>query len=390
MPPTKPPSASETVMSQRELDAQPTRGVLTLTTGDETGRVIGIEERGVTLGRSEECTVCLPDLSLSRVHARVRRTEGGYFLEDLKSRNGCFVNEVRVDFAAAIENGDRIRLGDTVTLRFFLVDEQEEAAMRAAFEASRRDALASRLRQLSERDETLRDELVAAGEFQRRALVRPPPMRGVAIDVSYRPLDVVGGDLFHVSPRGEQLTRIFLADATGHGIRASLSMMLILSEYESAKDAEDPAGVLAALNERFTSVHGHLGVRFTGLCVDLDRARGVLRMATAAHPPTWVLSSTARTELASGGPFVGLLPGMSFPEFEHPFRAGERLVAFTDGLTEAFDSKGEAFGEARLLDALAGVPLGEAVKRVEKAVDNFRGSRPLDDDATLLVLDRSE
>ncbi|MBK6518617.1 MAG: SpoIIE family protein phosphatase [Polyangiaceae bacterium] len=389
MPPTKPPSASETVMSQRELDAQPTRGVLTLTTGAETGRVISIEDRGVTLGRSEECSVCLPDLSLSRVHARVRRTEGGYFLEDLKSRNGCFVNEARVDFAAALENGDRVRLGDTVTLRFFLVDDREEAAMRAAFEASRRDALATRLKQLTERDETLRDELVAAGEFQRRALVRPPAMNGVAIDVLYRPLDGVGGDLFHVSPLSESVTRVFLADATGHGIRASLSMMLILSEYESAREATGPAAVLASLNDRFTSVHAHLGVRFTGVCVDLDRARGSLRVATAAHPSLWLLGAAGRAELPSGGPFVGLLPGMSFPEVEHPLAPRDRLVAYTDGLTEAFDPSGEAFGESRLLDALTGVELGLAVRAVEKAVDNFRGARALDDDATLLVIDRT-
>ncbi len=382
----KPPSANETVMSQRIDAPQPTHGVLTITTGEDAGRVISVTTEGVTLGRSEECTVSFADMSLSRVHARVRALDGEYFLQDSQSRNGCFINEVKVDFATPLSSGDRIRLGDHTVLRFFLVDEDEERAMRQSFELSRRDALAARLQDLHDRGDTLREELTAAGEFQRRALTPPTDIPGVTVDVLYRPLDVVGGDLYHVSPRPGGRVRVFLADATGHGIRASLSMMLILSEYETARDAADPASVLFWLNERFTSAHAHLGVRFTALCADLDAARGEIVLASAAHPAPWLLGRGGAVELATGGPFVGLAAGAEYPQSSAPLTRSDVFVAFTDGLTETFDPRGAAFGEDRLLAACAKAAAGGWAAAAEHALDQFRGERPLDDDAMLVAV----
>lgn len=385
---SKPPSVYETILSQRASGAQPTRGVLTITSGPETGCVISIGAEGATLGRSTTCTVSFADMSLSREHARVRGVDGEYFLQDLGSRNGCFINEVRVDFATALSSGDRVRLGDNTVLRFFLVDEEEERAMRESFEQARRDALAARLQDLPERDDTLRDELEAAGEFQRRALTPPTSLPGVTVDVMYRPLDVVGGDLFHVAPLAGGGARVFLADATGHGIRASLSMMLILSEYETARHDEDPARVLAALNQRFTTAHGHLGVRFTALCADLHAGRQELRLATAAHPAAWLLGAGSPLELETGGPFVGLAEGAQFPSTTSELRPGDVFLAFTDGLTEAFDAGGEAFGEARVVEACKRAPRGKWAAEVEATLDRFRGDHPLDDDAMLLAVER--
>jgi phosphoserine phosphatase RsbU/P len=293
---------------------------------------------------------------------------------------------VRVDFATALSSGDRVRLGDSTVLRFFLVDDEEERAMRESFEQARRDALAARLQELPERDDTLRDELEAAGEFQRRALTPPASLPGLTVDVMYRPLDVVGGDLFHVAPLAGGGARVFLADATGHGIRASLSMMLILSEYETARHAEDPAGVLAALNQRFTSAHGHLGVRFTAICADLDAKASQVRLATAAHPAPWLVRGGSPTELETGGPFVGLSPDMDFPVTVSELRPGDLFLAFTDGLTETFDDRGDACGEFRLVEACAGAKPGNWAQAVETTLDRFRGERPLDDDAMLLCV----
>ncbi len=383
-PKTQPPL--ETIVGSRRSDKVASQAVLTLTSGDQTGRVVSVGTSTVTLGRSDECTVAFADRSLSRVHAKVVPMAGDYMLHDLGSKNGSFVNEVPVDFATQLESGDRIRLGDETTLRFFLVDEEEERVMRESFAASRRDALLTRFNALSERDDTMHDELVAAAEFQRRALAKPPALPGMLVDVLYRPLDLVGGDLYHVSQLPDGGVRVFLADATGHGLRASLSMMLMLSEYESAREAAEPALILRELNERFSTTHAHLGVRFTALCADLYVGRGQVRFASAANPAPWIARGAERIELDSGGPFVGLMAGLDFPEATVELRAGDTFVAFTDGIPDAFDVQGRPFGEARALDAVLRAEEGAFAASVEHAIDAFRGARPLDDDATLLAI----
>ncbi len=381
---TEPPL--ETIVGGRRSDKAPTHAVLTLTSGDQTGRVISVGHGPITLGRSDECTVSFADRSLSRVHAKVVVLNGDFMLHDLGSKNGSFVNEIAVDFATQLESGDRVRLGDETTLRFFLVSEEEERAMRESFAASRRDALLSRFNALSEHNETMRDELIAAAEFQQRALAKPPVLPGLSVDVLYRPLDLVGGDLYHVSQLPGGGARLFLADATGHGLRASLSMMLMLSEYESARAAGSPAAILRELNERFATAHAHLGVRFTAWCADLVPARGELCFASAANPAPWILRGSEALELDSGGPFVGLLAGVDFPEQRVAVRAGDAIVAFTDGIPDAFDPQGRPFGEARVLDAVAGADRQAPALAVERALDAFRGARALDDDATLLAV----
>ncbi len=120
-----------------------TRGVLTLLSGNEVGRVVSVVGGpGVKLGRTEECTVRFDDTSLSRVHATVLCVGGTNFLvKDDGSTNGTFVNDLRVNGASPLRDGDRIQLGMATTLRFALVDETEETALKRVFEAGRRDGL---------------------------------------------------------------------------------------------------------------------------------------------------------------------------------------------------------------------------------------------------------
>ena len=82
-------------------------------------------ESHATLGRSPDSTIMLDDLEVSRQHARLTRTLGGFELEDLKSRNGTFVNGVRVD-RRILAPGDKLRLGPHSVLEFQAVDVAED------------------------------------------------------------------------------------------------------------------------------------------------------------------------------------------------------------------------------------------------------------------------
>jgi two-component system, cell cycle response regulator len=118
------------------------RGMFTLLSGAEVGRVVAIPRSGLTLGRSKECTLALDDEELSRTHARALCILGKAFvLCDERSKNGTFVNGGRIRDAVQLRDGDRIQLGAATSLRFSAVDEAEEVAMVALYNAARTDPL---------------------------------------------------------------------------------------------------------------------------------------------------------------------------------------------------------------------------------------------------------
>jgi len=116
------------------------RGVLTQLRGVESGRVCGFEESWTTLGRSPECTHRFDDGSMSRTHARIGRIDGAFVIEDLGSSNGTWVNEQRIE-RRYLQDGDRIRLGRTVSMRFQMVDRAEQASLEQLYASSVQDGL---------------------------------------------------------------------------------------------------------------------------------------------------------------------------------------------------------------------------------------------------------
>jgi diguanylate cyclase (GGDEF)-like protein len=110
-------------------------------TGANVGRVFKITTAAVTLGRSQQCGFRVFGMGVSRVHAKiVQLKDGGLEIRDQNSSNGTFVNDQRIE-QCALNNGDRIRLGDTLVLKFTMQDELEEIAQQQLYEAAMRDAL---------------------------------------------------------------------------------------------------------------------------------------------------------------------------------------------------------------------------------------------------------
>lgn len=133
------------------------RGVLVETAGLFAGRPHPVPREGCTLGRSTECGIWIDDDTLSRFHARILPTPAGYVLEDTRSLNGCFVGDERIQ-GALLRDGDRVRLGPRVTLRFHLVTEEEERAIVRLYESGLRDPLTG-LANRKQLEESLKQEL---------------------------------------------------------------------------------------------------------------------------------------------------------------------------------------------------------------------------------------
>jgi len=115
-------------------------GTLTVLVGGDVGAVYMLSAATNMVGRTESAQVVLVDEGISRQHARIIRSGAHYEIEDLGSTNGTWVGNVRVDRRVRLEDGARVRCGDTL-LRFALQDEVEQAASRRIYEMSVRDGL---------------------------------------------------------------------------------------------------------------------------------------------------------------------------------------------------------------------------------------------------------
>lgn len=117
------------------------RALLLRMDGVHAGQVISLNDGTVTVGRHPQNTLSVDDTGVSRFHAELRRTVGGYVLEDKGARNGTIVQGQRVRKAVAIHDGDFIQFGPRVGFRFSLTDRTQEKLLKRLYESSNRDAL---------------------------------------------------------------------------------------------------------------------------------------------------------------------------------------------------------------------------------------------------------
>jgi sigma-B regulation protein RsbU (phosphoserine phosphatase) len=125
-------------------------------------------------------------------------------------------------------------------------------------------------------------------------------------------------------------------------------------------------------------------------CV-FDPTTGLLSYANGGHNPPYVRRADGSVEVLTGaiGLVLGVMPGIVYPAHMIRLLAGDRLVLFTDGVTEAFNAADEAYGAARLIAEVKAHGHGTAaalVERICRSVTVFAGNAPQSDDITLAVL----
>lgn len=160
--PSIPPVGATLVVDQPSVSEEAKRGVLTIMTGPEAGRVYALPDAGVlVLGRGADCQLRFDDASVSGHHAQIARIGGVYVFVDQRSTNGSFVNDVRAQGPLHLADGDRIRVGQNAVLRFTLMEAREQAALSRVYEAALRDGLTG-VYNRKHLDERLEAEILAA------------------------------------------------------------------------------------------------------------------------------------------------------------------------------------------------------------------------------------
>ncbi len=245
-------------------------------------------------------------------------------------------------------------------------------------------------RQLAE----IREELEMARLIQLSILPREiPNLANLDIAARYIPMSSVAGDFYDFLVVDERRIGILVADVSGHGMPAALiaSMLKIALAAQSAHACE-PARVLSGLNQAlYGKFQGHY---VTAAYALIDTEKRILRYAGAGHPPLflWERSSGKARRVLENGLYLGFFPNATYSEVETPFEQGDRLVIYTDGISEMKGASEEEFGYERLHLFLEEHPTHSAADFVESLIGKLSqwsgrasGQDP-DDDVTLLAI----
>jgi serine phosphatase RsbU (regulator of sigma subunit) len=276
-------------------------------------------------------------------------------------------------------------------------DLQLQVASRTA-ELSRANADISLALDTIQRHERSRDEdLEKARLFQVKLLPSLPARTDLSVAAHYAPLERVGGDIYDLLELPDGTLRIFMADATGHGVQASMRTLMLKGAYDRLPgDQLGPAALLSQLNQRLVQEFPDGDLHCSACCVDVTpRADGAtVRFANAGSVPIYVYSAGAPREVYTEGPLLGV-DNLSWPEpAKIELQPGEVLLIATDGLVEQPDRNRRRFEarlvspELRLQDEQLGSasPARDALSRLLLEFEAFLDGEPVRDDVTVVIV----
>ena len=240
-------------------------------------------------------------------------------------------------------------------------------------------------------------ELDEARRIQRKLLPATlPQMEGCELAASWQPASGVSGDCFDAIAFGPTRLGLSIADVVGKGIPAALLMSNLQAAVRAfATDTAQPAELCQQVNRILCGniAEGRF-ISFVYCILDVDM--GILTYSNAGHyPPMLVHADGSLERLAAGGPVIGVFPDAAYKQDRVAVGKGDRLVLFTDGITEVLRAGEDAggpehvdFSEERLA-ALSVEHRACSAKtlqaRLVASVSAFAGGA-FQDDATLIVL----
>lgn len=204
----------------------------------------------------------------------------------------------------------------------------------------------------------------------------------------------VGGDFYHFHPLGQDQVAFAIGDVVGHGIGSALIMSLIMGTLRSnIQDSRRPSRIVEKINSLLVKLGEQLEQFITcslfyGV---VDLPSGVLLYVNAGHPNPIVSNRDEKgcKEFHTTTMLLGVQQGVR-PESCHQFRQKDRLILYTDGITELTNAKEEPFSQERLMQIVGDAKMDSPntlLTRVFEEMDSFSGKRPSQDDQTMVAID---
>ena len=261
--------------------------------------------------------------------------------------------------------------------------------------------------QLKESHSRMANDLEAAARIQASLLPRKgPEVSGFRFNWQYRPCDELAGDALNVQRLDNGRIVFYLVDVSGHGVPAALLSVSVVHRLHPAPGPSSliwrpgeageglklrsPSQVVNRLNSLYP-IQDHGGLYFTMIYGLLDPETGDLSLVVAGHPRPILARADGRAE-ATGkpNPPVGMVPDVDYVESRCRLGLGDRLLFYSDGLTEVYGPEDEMFGDERLVDAMGeirSIGLADVPGALADYVLGWSGTDKFEDDLSILVLE---
>lgn len=245
---------------------------------------------------------------------------------------------------------------------------------------------------------SLKRDLEVAREIQ-RAMLPDGTWSGPGVEAFglTQPANTVGGDFYDILPRPDGTVIVAVGDVAGKASPAALLMALLLAILRTLVDDDLPLPELARRLNVQVMRHAPASRFITLFIASFNPATGDLTFVNAGQtPPLLRQRDGTIVRLSTGGMALGMFEGAEFEQGHIALGAGDALVMYSDGITEAESPDGVPFDEAgleRTLALQAGAyqvsAAAELGRAVFEAVERHRRDQRLSDDLTVLVLSRT-
>ncbi len=242
-----------------------------------------------------------------------------------------------------------------------------------------------------QRDE-LEHELKVVAQLQENLLPESlPQIDGLKLAVHYETSRYAGGDYYDVVELPNSLLAILVADAEGHSSPAAVMMAITCTLFRSCPIClDEPDRTISYINENLCKVN--LESFVTAIYAVYDTRDRKLKIVRAGHPFPILyrpVEKTAEEIQCEGVPLMGFQPYPEVPVTEVVLEPGDRLLFYTDGVTDRVNERQELYGKNRLIEQFGTSCLNDPegiLKEIRDDLSRFAGGRPADDDQAMLMM----
>jgi sigma-B regulation protein RsbU (phosphoserine phosphatase) len=252
-------------------------------------------------------------------------------------------------------------------------------------------------RELTSRNHELEMGLEMAHKLQEAFLPQKyPRIENATFCHKYMPTEAVGGDFFEILPFGEQQVAVFVADVSGHGVRAALITSVVKALFDDIFLNEQRAeAMLSEMNRRFRVVLGSLvpQIYCTASYMTVHGPSRKLEVVSAGHPSPLLIdreSDQVCQMIADEdtAPAIGFMTEIAPKVISREMKPGDVVLGFTDGLFEVHDGRGEEYGVERvtqfITDNRQSIPR-ELIQKLITDTETFMGSDRRPDDVCVVA-----
>ena len=237
----------------------------------------------------------------------------------------------------------------------------------------------------------LESELELSQVVQRALLPQQVPViEGLNIAAFSRPAQIVSGDYFDFVDFKDGTHGFVIADVSGHGVSAGMLMTSLQTAFHMlVPETNSPLDVLKRINKLY--IHNISFTTFVTVFLGkFDPRTRTLTYANAGHNSAYLYRTSTKEEiwLHPSGPAIGLIEGFDTHSADVRLEAGDILLLYTDGVTEAENSQGASLGDqglAKIIRQNTDATPEQLIQKVLRALKDFTEGSPLVDDVTLVV-----